>query len=392
MSCRHGYYGASPKTDYHAILYNDEAGEARLVLLDGQDEVAATAELGAEKVRGLQFDPSAAHLVALISGGTNIHGSPSYFVKMRMPSLEVVWRKPVFSEVVGLEKWTPDNSDSMAVSEDRYVLHSAGQCVGDTWCEGHQGDLLRVLDAATGEPVPGEAADWASSHSCKQMVAYNQKSDSFLIANAGDYYPKALQFTGYTAKRHLGVKLRFESWGNGGGKQGVTQGAISADSAGTGFGAVWSYGLEAGEPDKLYFAVINTSTVPKNVTWRGAPKKVFPASTTSQLGSNIAPLGGGRWLVAYTESATDVVTDYLKIYFDNWGLPQDVRDSGSRLAVLSPDGEVIGEPVDISALGAPFPVEVNHLLDRPAGVGWMALGGAGSDTAKVMQLRCQRDA
>lgn len=42
----------------------------------------------------MQFDPSARHLVALVSGGTGIQNAPSYFVKMRMPSLEVIWRSP----------------------------------------------------------------------------------------------------------------------------------------------------------------------------------------------------------------------------------------------------------------------------------------------------------
>lgn len=36
-SCRHGFYAASPSSAYHALLYNDAARKAVLVLFDGED-------------------------------------------------------------------------------------------------------------------------------------------------------------------------------------------------------------------------------------------------------------------------------------------------------------------------------------------------------------------
>lgn len=104
----------------------------------------------------------------------------------------------------------------------------------------------------------------------------------------------------------------------------------------------------------------------------------------------MAPLGAGKWLVAYTEAEGDVLSSYLRIYWDNWGIPEEVRTGGSRLAILDAAGEVLGAPVNISALAAQFPVEINHLAERPSGIGWIAIDGPGSSAARLMQVRCTR--
>jgi len=385
MSCQHGFYAATPRNGgAHALFYNDAAGNAIVVLFDGDNEVVRSKVIGTEKARGLQFEPSGAHLVALISGRTNTWMVPHVFVKMEVPSLAVVWAKPIESPLIGLEKWTPDNTDSIAVSDHRYMLHSAGVCRDGKWCQGHQGDITQVLNATTGEQIASEGKDWVASHSCKQMVAYSAASDTFLIANAGDYYPKDLQFNGFVAGRHFGAQVSFTSWGNGGGKQGVTQGAVRADPWTGGFASVWSYGLEGASPDKLHFA-----TLSKDVAFVQAPKQLFPGSGT-ELGASIAPLSEGKWLVSYTAAAADVVTDYLRIYFDDWNIPSGVRSTGGRVAIVDSSGSVLGQPVDTAALGAPVPIEINHLVERSDGFGWIHLDGPGKDTAKLVQIKCRR--
>jgi len=139
--------------------------------------------------------------------------------------------------------------------------------------------------------------------------------------------------------------------------------------------------------DKLYFA-----TISKDVAFVQAPKQLFPGPSGTQIGGNVASLGAGKWLVAYTESSTDLVTDYLYIFFDDWKVPEAVRTSGGRLAIVDSSGNLLGEPVDTAALGAPFPVEVNHLVERPGGYGWIYMDGAGKDTVKIVQLKCRHTA
>jgi len=95
-------------------------------------------------------------------------------------------------------------------------------------------------------------------------------------------------------------------------------------------------------------------------------------------------------LIAYTESASDLITDYLRLYFDDWKIPDDVRSGGARLAIVDSDGTVLGEPVDVAALGAPFPVEINHLVVRPGGLGWAYLDGPGGNEAKVVHFECRK--
>jgi len=385
MSCQHGFYAATPRNGgAHALFYNDAAGNAIVVLFDGDNEVVRSKVIGTEKARGLQFEPSGAHLVALISGRTNTWMVPHVFVKMEVPSLAVVWAKPIESPLIGLEKWTPDNTDSIAVSDHRYMLHSAGVCRDGKWCQGHQGDITQVLNATTGEQIASEGKDWVASHSCKQMVAYSAASDTFLIANAGDYYPKELLFTGFAGGRHLDAKASFPGWGNGGGLQGVSQGAIRADPWSGGFASVWSYGTEGGGPDKLYFA-----TISEDVEFVQEPTPIFPDSPGMEVSGSVAPLGPDRWLVAYNEAPTDVLDDYLRIYFEDWGLPASLRSTGARLAIVDSTGRPVGDPVDVAALGAPLPVEINHLVQRRDGLGWIFLDGPGMDTAKIVHLKCR---
>lgn len=82
--------------------------------------------------------------MAALPRAAGVRNAPSLFFKIEVPSLEVVWTKPIASPMVGMEKWTPDNSDAIAVSEERYVLHSAGLCRDGEWCAGHQGDIFQV--------------------------------------------------------------------------------------------------------------------------------------------------------------------------------------------------------------------------------------------------------
>jgi len=374
------------------MVYNDYTDAAWVVMFGADDGIAKSMKIGSEKVRGLQFDPSGRHLVALISGGTNQHRSNSSFVKMKVPSLDIVWSKPVFSPMVGMEKWTPDNSDHMAIAEDRYVLHSSGECyVG--WCSGHQGALYRVLNATTGEPMDNEQNDWAASHSCKQMIAYNEVADSFLMADMGDAYPKAIQFTAWH-KEHLGTDLEIPGWASPGGRQGFTNGAIKADPWGEGFAAVWSHGERYDDSDKLFFAMINASRDPREITFLTPPKQLFPDSgTRTQIGSNLAALGGGKWLVAYTDSWTNRINDHMLIWFEDWRIPERTRKEGTKLAIVDSSGELVGSPVAVFGLGGAFmPIEINHMMRRPGGIGWIGLDGPDSKQVKVMQLRCTPDA
>jgi len=391
FSCRHGYYAGTPNSEgVHALFYNDASRNAIVVLFDASNAIVTSKVLGTEKVRGLQFTPDGEHLVALISGATDVHKTPHNMIKMTVPGLEVLWSKPIGSPDVGLEKWTPDNSDSLAVSKDRYVLHSAGEC-WTGWCAGHQGDILRVLNASTGEEITREANDWTASHSCKQMIGYNANSDTILYANAGDAFPTDLQFNTWADGRASKSTALFESWGKNGGYQGVTQGAIKGDLWSTGFAAVWSYGMENYDPyspdniDKMYFA-----TLSKEGEFVVKPKRVFPNDAGTQIGGNIAALASGKWLIAYNEAPKDVITNYLKIFFDDWSVPDEVRTSGGRVAIVDGNGDVQGDPVDVAALGAPFPVEISHLVERPDGVGWIYMDGPGLDTVKIAHLRCSR--
>lgn len=240
------------------MAYNDYADIARVILFDAEDSIIKNKTIGSDKVRGFQFDPIAWHLVALISGGMGQYPSNSSFVKLRVPSLDIIWSKPVGSSMVGMEQATVDNSDNIAIAEDRYVLHSTGN--------GMQSSLYFVLTATTGEQMENEQNNWVASQSYKQMCPYNEFVDGFLMVDMG----AALTFTRWKGA-HLGTDLQVSVAGSG---QGFTPGAIKADPWGNGFAAVWSYGERDDDVDKLYFAMIDVSVNPAEIKFHTQPKMV----------------------------------------------------------------------------------------------------------------------
>lgn len=354
------------------------------MLLNGRDEIVTDKVLGTTKVRGIKFHPTDPNsLVAMLAGAGP--GVPSTVFRLAVPALTEQWKGSVGSPTVSLEKGTPDKADAFAVSGKHVVLHSAGECNQGEWCAGHQGSITQVVDMSTGNRIGGN--DWQASHSTKQMISYNPRSDVFLMADAGDAYPKALLFSVITnaSKSRTQVTAgtaEFATWGNEGGKQGMTQGAIAASKMGTGFGATWSVGPETGAPDKLFFARFGP-----HGEYTTAPKRVFGGSGT-EIGSGCVALGNNRWLVTYTASYKDVVKDYLRIFSDDWGVPADVRAHGGRAMILDDAGEVQGSAVDVSAHGAPVPVEINNLVERADGVGWIYVEPSRA-TVKVVTLRCK---
>jgi len=375
LSCRHVHYAAAADKDLQAVLYNDDAGKPYLLLVEG-DTILASQPLASSslEVRGLDFEPAADYLVVLLSGGS-AYDSPSLFKKFSVPGLQEVWSAPIRDPQVGLERWTPDAAQSLAVSSSRYIQHSAGECRSG-WCSGHQGGMTVVLDAS-GQQRSYSGDAW-TSHSCKQMAAYSAVSDTFLLATAGDAYPDKLVFS--TLKDDaLSQTASFQSWGDGAGSQGVSGGAIKADLLG-GFGAVWTYGEKGGLSDKLYFATFSA-----NGSFLTSPRRLFDDSG-SEIGGNLVPLADGNWLVAYTKSDSDVISDYLRTLWDDWHLPEDLRLEGGRLAVVSGDGLVLKDGIKLSP-EASLPIEINHMVARPDGFSWASVDASGQ-TLRIAHLKC----
>jgi len=210
------------------------------------------------------------------------------------------------------------------------------------------------------------------------MAAYSAVSDTFLLATAGDAYPDKLVFS--TLKDDaLSQTASFQSWGDGAGSQGVSGGAIKADLLG-GFGAVWTYGEKGGLSDKLYFATFSA-----NGSFLTGPRRLFDDSG-SEIGGNLVPLADGNWLVAYTKSDSDVISDYLRTLWDDWHLPEELRLEGGRLAVVSGDGLVLKDGIKLSP-EASIPIEINHMVARPDGFSWASVDASGQ-TLRIAHLKC----
>jgi len=391
-TCRHGHYAASPDSEVQAYLYSDIDRITHLLLLNGAAEIIQSKALGHGKAVGLQFEPGAGHLVAAVSVGTgtdSLIDNPPTFMRFEVPSLEVVWTKQAERHADVHTSWaTPDNAHGLAVSKDRLVWHSAGSCTGE--CTDGAGETLNVLDLATGEEISAEGHALPGVRSAKQMVGYNRRSGAFVTASAAASAPSSLRFQGYADGKALDGPS-WESWGWGGARQGVTLGALKADPESGGFAGVWSHGVDKGTPDKLYFSRLQVSA--DNVAWSMEPKAIFPDSNKTEVGGNVVPLGKGRWLLAYTESDHDFIEaeNYLFSSWERWNFDDSIRTRGGRMAIIDSAGRVQGAPVNISAAGAYFPVEMNHLVERPDGLSWAFIDRYGIRMIRIAHLRCDRD-
>ena len=224
-------------------------------------------------MRGLDFEPSGDYLVVLLSGGST-YDSPSLFKclagrsgrswsvslrgrageslgpsrcprKFSVPGLQEVWSAPIRDPQVGLERhgegsrsgdewedqkgtvwagmrWTPDAAQSLAVSSNRYIQHSAGECRQEyesesvlvhtsCMCSGRGGALdikaakckvpevrcslfvlhidlplggMTLVVDASGQQRSYSGDAW-TSHSCKQMAAYSAAHSAIRSAPQG---------------------------------------------------------------------------------------------------------------------------------------------------------------------------------------------------------------
>jgi len=399
-TCRHAHYDGYLESNWQAYLYSDIDFNTHMLTLENYKLPRYHKVLGIGKAEGVKFVPGRfspnMEVIAAVTmgkGTDSLINNPPTFFRLKWPSLDIIWKRQASRHAAVHTSWaTPDNAHGLAVSEDRIFWFSAGSCTG--MCRDKAGVTVNVLNLTTGEDITAEGFALPGVRSAKQMVAYNKRggeapSGMFLTASAVASNPPSLRFEGYRENGEVVPGPNFSSWGFEGTRQGVSPGVIQADPESPGFVSVWSHGADDGTLDKLYFASLKVSR--DKVSWNVEPKVVFPDSKTTEIGANIAPLGNGRWLLAYTEHTEDVLEkdDYLFTAWEQWSMSSTIRFRGSRMAIIDSNGTVLGAPVNISNSGAHFPVEMNHLVERPGAIGWTFPRDYGKRDIKTVSLTCE---
>merc|ERR1719410_1682724 len=143
------------------------------------------------------------------------------------------------------------------------MVHNGGLCQKPSPCVDkighHQGGGMQVLDASTGDQLRKEGKNWLASHSLAHMTTYNNWTDAFLIADAGDGHPYGWQFT-FIHKGRVKKQDIVKGWGNRCGLQGMSTGAIKPQKTNGGFGSVWNQNFKKKKkvgPAKLYFGAFD---------------------------------------------------------------------------------------------------------------------------------------
>lgn len=159
------------------VCYTGDDGGARVVRLDGGDNVVETLEVGPGlQCRGLAAEPDG-HFGALL------WDEPGAAIRIDRfaPDGTISWSTPLVN---------PDNSPTdfgigdsrMAFGNDRYGayyhVHSD---------DGHEGDTLKFAHIEGGSEFTSWA--WGCSHSMSNILRFNQDVGEFLPACATDCYP-----------------------------------------------------------------------------------------------------------------------------------------------------------------------------------------------------------
>ncbi len=345
---------------------------ARVARLDATDQLVTTYDLGAFTLRGLAAEPDG-HWAALLWDQTT---NPKSLHVTRV-------------DATGAAGWTTSLDNALAAPTDFGIGESRLE-YGDGkygayfhvhgisgFANGHEGDALHWLDAASGGDTLGW--DWGCSHSMSELLRFSPAANVTLPVCVTDCYPGtsgsnfATDSIGGIYLNHQEKKVRDVDGGCNGSVAGEIGGLAPGPSG-------WAL-------------VFNTH---QNAATNG--QSSYSPSTMNQdigfvsIASNKTP-GAVVWLTTTPENEANATIarwqpagDASEQYVVGWS-----SGSTHQLARIAADGSFLEGPTAITAASwgerdDPFRVQAN------GDIVWAWFDSAGSTTLKLARLRSGGDA
>jgi hypothetical protein len=302
---------------------------ARVARLDASDALVTTHDLGAFELRGLAAEPDG-HWAALLWDAT--------------PEIPVLHVSRF--DAGGAPGWSTPLEDTLAAPTDFGIGESRLE-YGDGrygayfhvhgisgFAEGHEGDQLQWVDAATGAMSTGW--QWGCSHSMSELLRFDPAANAFLSACVTDCFPGT---SGDFAANSIGGvyldrqrKVADVDAGCNGNVAGELGGLAPN---GAGWALVWNAHQNPATPGQgsydpatmnqdIAFATIAADQTP------GAPVWLTSTPGIDEASSSIA-----RW---------QPTGDDRELYLVGWS-----EGAAYRLAVVSADGAFVEGPIDATA-------------------------------------------
>ena len=341
---------------------------ARVARLDANDQLVTTYDLGAFELRGLAGEPDG-HFGALLWDATA--NPPVLYVKRY--------------DKTGAPGFSTSLADALAAPTDFGIGESRLEFGGGKYgayfhvhgisdfANGHEGDALHWVDAASGAKTTGWP--WGCSHSMSELLRYN--GTGFLSACVTDCYP-GTSGTNFATESIGGIYL--DKAKKVADVDGACNGSVAGELGGltpasTGWRLVFnthqapatkgqsSYSSSTMNQD-IGFAVISSNGATSSIVW-------LTTTPGNEANASIA-----RWQPFGDDTEQFVV---------GWS-----AGNAYKLARVAPNGDVLAAPIDIVAKWGerddPFRVHQN------GDVVWSWFDAAGATSFKFARLKSGRTA
>ncbi|MBL9006650.1 MAG: hypothetical protein JNJ46_20510 [Myxococcales bacterium] len=342
------------------------APRARVARLDPQDKLVTTYDLGAFTVRGLAAEPDGHFAVLLWDQSTN----PKSLKVSRF-------------DARGAAGWSTSLNDTLAAPTDFGIGESRLEFGGGRYgayfhvhgisgfANGHEGDALHWLDAATGNRTLGW--NWGCSHSMSELLRFSPAANAMLAVCVTDCYP-GTSGTNFATDAIGGLYLEKATKVRD--FNGACNGSVAAELGSAAVGATgWKLvfnghrnaatnGQSSYNPSTMNqdigFVSVGNNKMPGSIVW-------LTSTSGNEANSSIA-----RW---------QPMGDSSEQYVVGWS-------SGStfRLSRVSGTGTFLENPVDLSTAkwghrDDPFRTHLN------GDIVWAWFDAAGSTNLKFARLR-----
>jgi hypothetical protein len=336
---------------------------ARVAHIDANDQLVTTYDLGAFELRGLAVEPDG-HFAALLWDGTQ-----TLYVK-RFDKTGAPGTSTSLADALAAPTDFEIGESRLEYGGGKYGAYFHVHGISD-FANGHEGDALHWVDAASGAKTTGWA--WGCSHSMSELLRYN--GTAFLSACVTDCYP-GTSGSNFATESIGGIyidkakKVRDVD----GGCNGSVAGELgSLTPASDGWRLVFnthqapatkgqsSYSAATMNQD-VGFAVIGNTGATSAVVW-------LTTTTGNEANATIA-----RWQPYGDDTEQFVV---------GWS-----AGSTYKLARVAPNGDVLAAPIDITAKWGerddPFRVH------RNGDIVWSWFDAAGATSFKLARLKSGR--
>lgn len=348
---------------------------ARVARLDASDALITTYELGAFELRGLAAEPDG-HFAALL------WDDPQDALRVtRFDAMGMNPRVTMLSDTTAVPDDFNIGETRLEYGDGKYGAYFHVHGISGSF-DGHEGDALKWVDAATGAMTTGWS--WGCSHSMSELLRFQPAGNKFLAACVTDCFP-GTSGTNFAANSIGGIYLdhnKSKVLDVDAGCNGNVAGELgSMTPTATGWKLVFNAHQNAAA---LGQGSYSTSTMNQDIGFASIAANGTFTGTVAWLTTSAGNEGNAS--IARWEPEGETAEQYVV------GWTEMAAQRVYKLARVSPTGEQLEAPIDVSAMvkwgerDDPFREHLNK------DIVWSWFEMAGATSFKLARIRSSHTA